>query len=115
MTDIVDRIADALIEDHIALLLENERLRKNRLEITSEHAHRAAKVLEQRGWDLNDYDEKYCPTCDKRRSPYDKYCSECGTKLANRNSWLIDDLIAAIDAAVNGGDPDISRCPQGDE
>ena len=102
MADMVDRIADALIEDHVALLLENERLRKNRLEITSEHALRAAKVLEQKGWDLTDYEEKYCSKCLERRPAYDKFCSKCGTGLSRVYSNVIDDLIEAIYAAVNG-------------
>lgn len=63
----------------------------------TERARRAAAVLAERGWSVS------CHNCGTYPPRYARYCDQCGEPVRNFGSSTLDDLEAAIAAAVDCG------------
>ena len=75
----------------------------------TERAKLAAAVLAERGWNVMENDVVSCHKCGADLMRDARYCYQCGEPVRNFTRSTLDDLEAAIAAAVDG----IANCPPG--
>ena len=68
----------------------------------TERAKRAAAVLSERGWSVTENDGVSCHKCGAELMRDARYCYQCGEPARNFARGTLDDLEAAIAAAVDG-------------
>lgn len=68
----------------------------------TERAKRAAAVLAERGWSVTENDGVSCHKCGHDLLRDARYCYQCGEPVRNCTRGTLDDLEAAIAAAVDG-------------
>jgi primosomal protein N' len=68
----------------------------------TERAKRAAAVLADRGWSVTENDGVSCHKCGHDLMRDARYCYQCGEPVRNFTRGTLDDLEAAIAAAVDG-------------
>lgn len=68
----------------------------------TERARRAAEVLAARGWSVTENDGVSCHKCGADVIRDARYCYQCGEPARNFTGCTLDDLEAAIAAAVDG-------------
>jgi hypothetical protein len=67
----------------------------------TERAKRAAAVLAERGWSVTENDGVSCHKCGAELMRDARYCYQCGEPARNFARGTLDDLEAAIEAAVD--------------
>lgn len=65
-----------------------------------DRARRAAAVLAERGWSVADTDGASCHRCGADVLQDARYCCQCGEPVRNVSRGTLDDLEAAISAAL---------------
>jgi len=68
---------------------------------STERAKRAAVVLAERGWSVAENDGVSCHKCGADLMCNARYCYQCGEPVHNFTCSTLDDLEAAIAAAVD--------------
>ncbi len=68
----------------------------------TERAKRAAAVLAELGWSVNENDGVSCHKCGHDLLRDARYCYQCGEPVRNFTRGTLEDLEAAIASAVDG-------------